>query len=317
MSSEATNHFFEAVDQLRLGEFAEWARGEGGPIDRDDQGRVAWYDPDDPDVDHERRDISEDDRDAGTMKPLRASLEDSTIEQDKVVLRMFAKHVATHNDAKKEIGKEEEMWLLDDRAHLEDAFADWHGVQLKRDLKPSTLERYLVTMRRYARFRGLTGNMLRQQGPFNRRRRTEQAVLTKGQLTVWLATVSDRKATRVGLATWLLLAGVSVSRLTVLRYGIDLVRDNGTFKLLADNQELVPVSAALAGLLEDSAGKGEPVLRSKVNPADPIPMPTLRVAWDRCRTKAANPTMRDLQVLARRVRVDRLDGELTWLAPGG
>ena len=309
MSDAVDDTFFpDAVAQLSLDRFASWAGEEGGPLDRDDSGRIAWIDPDDADSEPQYMDASDERVELGQLRPVRLVLEDSTIEQDKTILKTFGKYLAGLNRLAS--SRNEALYRGDDPDHLASAFPGWHRGLLERGLKPSTIERYLVAARRYARFRGVQGEMLTKSAPFNRRKRGEQKILSKTELNDWLTMVRD--SPRVELATWLLLAGVPVSKLTDVRYGEEIKAAGVAFRVELEGEDPRSASRGLAALLDPTSTTGAPVLASAADSEVPIAMPTLRQVWNRYR-RGSGPSMRDIQVIARRIELDRThQGELTW-----
>lgn len=293
----------DAKDQLDLAAFGAWAGVEGGQLDLDDLGRTTYIDK--TDEDHPPppgANVS------GGLKPIRHIIEQSTIEQDKVILATFAQHVASLNARRATSGQD--LYDLTNTIQLENAFNGWPDELARRGLKPSTIERYLVATRRYARFRGIKGPMFTQSGPFNRRRRGPENVITGDRFQDWLEQVAGTE--RVHVATWLLVAGCPVNKLTSLRFGIEVRGKGETRKIVGVGKDTIEVPAPLEEVLGNLRGrsrKGQPVLRSATDPETPIKMPTLRQVWNRFRF-GTGPTMRDVYVLGRHYYVDLKDGQV-------
>lgn len=303
MDESSTGDFLEnAKSQLNLAAFSKWAKEEGGQLELDDYGNAAYVDQSDDD------ELKPGKKPPTGVKVLRHKIDEATIEQDKVILRGFAQHVASLNAARATTNQD--LFDLEDTVQLENAFHGWPDELARRGLKPSTIERYLVATRRYARFRGIKGPMFTVSGPFNRRRRGPENVITAERFQSWLEAIADTE--RIRLATWLLVAGCPVSKLTSLRFGIEVHGKGETRKITGVSKDSIEVPAPLEEILANLKGrspKGQPVLRSATDPEASIEMPTLRQVWNRFRY-GTGPTMRDVHVLGRHYYVDLKDGQV-------
>lgn len=269
------------IPLLDLDSYAKWAGEKGGHLRRNDDGS--------PDV--------------------RAALDEASIEQDQAILKNFAGHVVRQSVERKTD--------LDpsNSEHLVSLINTWPtSLAASKDLKPSTVERYLVTMRRYARFRGLPDNQFKGLAPFNRRRRGPERLISESELKAWLEQVSSENHV-VNLASWLLIARVPVGRLTTLRFDENLVSERHTRVIKLSNARKLTVPGELSRLLSAQRRKVAPdgfFLTVPGQPDVPVAPTMLRKLWEVCRGTGSDqgPLMRDVSVFSRTFDVDLIEGQL-------
>lgn len=250
----------------------------------------------------------------GTRQPL----DDATIDQDRMILGNFAGWVAGYNQSH---DRQFDPATPDGLSALITA---WPDSLRARGLKVATIERYMVTMRRYARHRGFEEGQFKGLTPRNSRPRGPAKLIEVTQLESWLEQIADQNEL-VLLATWLLLSRVPVGKLPELTFDLNVKRSRGRVTVELDDRKL-DLASWPAGLLADRWKKGAPVLAveiddefalrigddAKAGDLVAVPPYLLRRRWEALQGKGAGrgPAMREILAFGRLYEVDQVDGQL-------
>lgn len=279
-------------------QFATWAREKGGPPERDPV--------------------------TGDVRSPFTRLDEATVRQDMMILKQFETHVR---------GREGDTYgaLL---THAE-SWKAWLETK-KEPLQPVSVERYLVAVRRYFRFRfrGQPRVGTEPKGPFIPKKKPR--LLAPASLDEWIKAVDLNSDPKLKIATWLLLDGFSVDELVDLEYGNHIREsDDGAVEIRRPDQ-VTPAPAAIAPVLgrglqltggrgvvfavrPQAKGKGGRFLPTdspddRPGPRAPMTTQTLRLIWRelRDRIEPRGPTMRDVAVVGRAVTIRFEAGELVY-----
>lgn len=287
---------------LSLSGFAEWARTNGGPLQRNED---------------------------GSFMTRRAKIRESTIKQDVAILRQFGFTMNRETSAR----ERKELRVLDDVAEDIKFVIPYFVKDMEdRELAPATRERYLVAVRRYLRYKRSPAASIRVPGPYVPRAK-RGGMISPTDLNAWIDSlpVDDD---RLAIITWLILARVPIGNLAELAFGREIRVSGDEVVLVVDKAEREmpePLERLLLKASEGGRRRGPLFLaerqpheelglrdRRRVGPWQLKAMTTAQLGhfWSAAREKVEpiGPTMSELGVVGRSVTLSREDGAWVYRA---